>query len=185
MQRPATEILILEHTPKNNVRTPDVCSQVTPVNKIMQKWRQNNQIESPLPRALTHVDTPETPLGAFIRADPSPNLRKDMARFLDTLPDWKPPPERRMSTVRSFGFISLAVTDFFNFCSRWRCYRRNCGRKYALLLPRRLVLIRARRLGRQQNLKRRMQRRHVTFVTRILREEYVVRVLLSGDTRES
>lgn len=65
----------------------------------MEKLRQNNLIESPLPKAITHVDTPETPLGAFIRPDPSPNLRKDMARFLDSLPEWKPPPERRQSTV--------------------------------------------------------------------------------------
>lgn len=67
----------------------------------MEKFRQNNLLDSdsPLPRAITHVDTPETPLGAFIRPNPSPNLRKEMARYLNTFPDFKPPPERRLSTV--------------------------------------------------------------------------------------
>lgn len=88
-------------TPKNNdVGTSgERFSQVTPVNKIMEKLRQSNLIDSPLPRAITHVDTPETPLGAFIRPNPSPRLRKEMLEFLNTFPEWKPPRVRRPSTV--------------------------------------------------------------------------------------
>lgn len=65
----------------------------------MQRFRENNIIDSPLPRAVTHVDTPETPLGAFIHPNPSPNLRKEMVRHLNNFPDFKPLVERRKSTV--------------------------------------------------------------------------------------
>lgn len=94
--------VILEHTPPNKPNTPDYCSQVTPVNIIMEKFRQNNTMEnSPLPRAITHMDTPETSLGACLRSNPSPKLRKEMARCIHTLPYCKPLPSqpRRNSTV--------------------------------------------------------------------------------------
>lgn len=81
----------------------DVCSQVTPVNKIMQEVRMTNLLGTPelpkTPKPWDHVDTPNTPLGAFINADPSPNLRKDMVRYLNRLPYPKPPPPLPKSTV--------------------------------------------------------------------------------------
>lgn len=83
-----------------NEETP-VRSQVTPVVKIIQEVRLNCMLDtpSPLPKPWDHVDTPNTPLGAFIRDDPSPNLRKKMVRYLNSLPDYNPPKVRRMSTV--------------------------------------------------------------------------------------
>lgn len=84
----------------------------------MEKLRQSNLIDSPLPRAITHVDTPDTPLGAFIRPNPSPNLRKEMLGFLNTLPEWKPPRERRASTVSlSITWLYLWNTQCFFVCS--------------------------------------------------------------------
>lgn len=121
--------MILDRTP-TNVKTPETYSQVTPVNQIMQRYRQSNMIDSPLPKALTHIDTPETPLGAFIRPNPSPNLRKEMVRFLNTLPDWKPPPERRASTVSTkeintlyFSSLSYIITAII--CSKTKTVGQN------------------------------------------------------------
>lgn len=50
----------------------------------------------PLPRRWGDVDTPETPLGAYIRPNPSPHLRKEMLKWINTFPETKP---RRDSTV--------------------------------------------------------------------------------------
>lgn len=94
-------------TPINRIlksgNTPDVCSQVTPVNKIMQEVRMKNLLGTPdtppLPKPWGHVDTPETPLGAFIGENPSPNLRKQMQRYVNQFPDFGPPRQRRKSTV--------------------------------------------------------------------------------------
>lgn len=113
-------------TPKNNIHTPESCSQVTPVNKIMEQFRQkhlNADTDSPLPRAITHVDTPETPLGAFIEPNPSRSLRKEMARYLNTFPEWRPPPERRLSTVMCFFFkLLLSLSDLLKNRIKYKKY---------------------------------------------------------------
>ncbi|XP_025835634.1 DNA topoisomerase 2-binding protein 1 isoform X1 [Agrilus planipennis] len=107
-------------TPKNNTtKKPSVCdnnevntpvtarvfSQVTPVSKIMEEVRMTNLLGTPecpsTPKPWNHVSTPDTPLGAFIRPNPSPALRKELAQWINTLPDWKPPPPRRPSTPLS------------------------------------------------------------------------------------
>lgn len=91
-------------TPPNKIRSPPFNSQVTPVNKLLEEFWDKNLMESPaIPKAFTHMDTPETPLGAFICPNPSPNLRKEMQQKLDSNRAWKPPPQRRLSTV-SFSF---------------------------------------------------------------------------------
>lgn len=74
----------------------------------MERVRQNNLIDSPpLPKAITHIDTPETPLGAFLRPNPSPNLRKEMVRFLNTLPDRKPPHQEEQARYAIFKIICI------------------------------------------------------------------------------
>lgn len=49
----------------------------------------------PLPKRWGDVDTPETPLGAYIRPNPSPHLRKEMLKWINTFPE----KTRRNSTV--------------------------------------------------------------------------------------
>ncbi|KRT81162.1 hypothetical protein AMK59_5271, partial [Oryctes borbonicus] len=96
---------IADITPNNiltdNDCSPNVCSQVTPVNKIMKQVRSNYMLGTPpstppLPPRWGDVDTPETPLGAFIRPNPSPHLRKEMLKWINTFPETK---SRRISTV--------------------------------------------------------------------------------------
>lgn len=99
----------VEHTPENRIlknvhNNSEICSQVTPVQKIITEARKNNllgtpQESLPTPKPWDHVDTPDTPLGAFINPNPSPNLRKQMLRFLNSLPEHKP---KRDSTVIIF-----------------------------------------------------------------------------------
>ncbi|KAF5273001.1 hypothetical protein FQA39_LY07650 [Lamprigera yunnana] len=91
-----------DQTPLTN-KWKNIGSQITPVQKIIAEARRQNLLKTPdqslpLPLPWDHVDTPETPLGAFIHPNPSPNLRKQMVRFLNSFPDHKP---RRDSTPLS------------------------------------------------------------------------------------
>ncbi|XP_031332401.1 DNA topoisomerase 2-binding protein 1-like isoform X2 [Photinus pyralis] len=94
-----------DNTPKNKQWNISgiTASQITPVQKIITEARSRNLLDTPvqnLPHPLPwdQVDTPETPLGAFIRPNPSPHLRKEMLKFLNTFPEYKP---RRDSTPLS------------------------------------------------------------------------------------
>ncbi|KAK5649872.1 hypothetical protein RI129_000901 [Pyrocoelia pectoralis] len=96
-----------DNTPKNKrwINSGTTASQITPVQKIMTEARRLNLLDTPvqhLPQPLPwdQVDTPDTPLGAFICPNPSPNLRKEMVRYLNTFPDYKPR-SRRLSTPLS------------------------------------------------------------------------------------
>ncbi|KAJ8920478.1 hypothetical protein NQ315_005346 [Exocentrus adspersus] len=82
-------------------------SQATPVNKILQQYRESNAELSPCrdtPEKFLWegIKTPDTPLGACICDPPSPNLRKQCELWLRQFPDFKPPPRyRRLSTPLS------------------------------------------------------------------------------------
>ncbi|KAF5302459.1 hypothetical protein FQR65_LT08549 [Abscondita terminalis] len=112
LSTPKLQLTPTSYTPLPSEETPltrklnhlgNIGSQITPVQKIIAEARRQKLIGSPeqsIPRPLSwdHVDTPETPLGRFIDPNPSPNLRKQMVRYLNTLPDYKP---RRDSTPLS------------------------------------------------------------------------------------
>ncbi|KAK9745844.1 BRCA1 C Terminus (BRCT) domain [Popillia japonica] len=94
-------------TPKDRIMvndySPNVCSQVTPVNKIMKQVRSQFMLGTPsdtppLPPRWGDVNTPETPLGACLKSQPSPHLRKEMLKWINTFPDTK---SRRDSTPLS------------------------------------------------------------------------------------
>lgn len=91
-------------TPENNYCDEDQgerMSQVTPINKIIQKVMNDNVLQTPsTPTYPWTIKTPDTPLGHFIRADPSPNLRKQMQKYVNSFGDFVPP-KRRMSTPLS------------------------------------------------------------------------------------
>ncbi|XP_050310488.1 DNA topoisomerase 2-binding protein 1 [Anthonomus grandis grandis] len=78
-------------------------SQVTPINKILQDAINNKVLPTP-PSPETYYPwnpkTPDTPLGAFINENPSPGLKKEMHRYINSFPDFVPP-KRRMSTPLS------------------------------------------------------------------------------------
>ncbi|XP_030747341.1 DNA topoisomerase 2-binding protein 1-A isoform X2 [Sitophilus oryzae] len=85
------------------IKTPDTCSQVTPINKILQDARDKKILPTPSPKTYYPwaPKTPDTPLGAFIRDNPSPALRKEMQAYVNEFPDFVPPPKRRLSTPLS------------------------------------------------------------------------------------
>ncbi|KAH1009030.1 hypothetical protein HUJ04_001459 [Dendroctonus ponderosae] len=71
---------------------------VTPINKIL-KDPFNDRVMS-TPSTAWSPKTPETPIGQFIRPNPSPGLRKEMQRYVNSFPDFVPP-KRRNSTPLS------------------------------------------------------------------------------------
>ncbi|XP_060533164.1 DNA topoisomerase 2-binding protein 1-A isoform X2 [Cylas formicarius] len=88
---------------ENGSDTPETYSQVTPINKIVQDAIDNNLMPTPpSPKVYYPWDpkTPDTPLGAFIRPNPSPRLRKEMQRYVNSFPEFEPP-KRRLSTPLS------------------------------------------------------------------------------------
>lgn len=93
-----------ENTPENlgGKRNNRICP-ITPINQIIQEVMKDNILQTPSTPEATYpwtVKTPDTPLGHFIRANPSPNLRKEMQRYVNSFPDFVPPP-RRLSTPLS------------------------------------------------------------------------------------
>lgn len=58
-----------------------------------------------------YVDTPETPLGAFIQDNPTSDLRKKMLRYLNEFPDFEPSKSRRQSTVCIILMLYLIKMD--------------------------------------------------------------------------
>lgn len=91
-----------------NANTPEsqqknhIC-QVTPINQIIQEVIKDNILQTPSTPESTYpwtVKTPDTPLGHFIRANPSPDLRKEMQRYVNSYPEFVPP-TRRLSTPLS------------------------------------------------------------------------------------
>ncbi|XP_076255601.1 mutagen-sensitive 101 isoform X2 [Rhynchophorus ferrugineus] len=90
-------------TPLNQIyQTPETYSQVTPLNKILQDAIANKILPTPSPKTYYPWDpkTPDTPIGAFIRDNPSPALRKEMQKYVDSFPEYVPP-KRRLSTPLS------------------------------------------------------------------------------------
>lgn len=97
------------HTPLNQIykfnqkSTPDACSQVTPINKILQEAINNKVLPTP-PSPKTYFPwnpkTPDTPIGAFITPNPSPRLRKEMQKYVNSFPEFVPS-KRRLSTPLS------------------------------------------------------------------------------------
>ncbi|CAG9762777.1 unnamed protein product [Ceutorhynchus assimilis] len=84
-------------TPKN--LTQENFSQVTPINKILEDAVNSKLLPTPArPKQYYPWDpkTPETPLGAFIRPNPSPGLRKELQKYVNSFPDFVPP-KRRLS----------------------------------------------------------------------------------------
>lgn len=51
------------------------------------------------PQSPFHVNTPETPYGAFIKDNPSPDTRKGWVKWINNFPDLRetdnPPPTKR------------------------------------------------------------------------------------------
>lgn len=93
-----------ENTPENQGnKQNNRIRQITPINQILQEVMKDNILQTPSTPEATYswtVKTPDTPLGHFIRANPSPNLRKEMQRYVNSYPDFVPPP-RRLSTPLS------------------------------------------------------------------------------------
>jgi hypothetical protein len=98
-----------EQTPVNfrlcgTTESPDSCSQVTPINKLMEEVRKTNLLGTPqtppVPKSWYDIKTPDSPFGAFIRPHLSPKSKKELMRYINRIPDFVPPPkERRNSTV--------------------------------------------------------------------------------------
>ncbi|RZC32583.1 DNA topoisomerase 2-binding protein 1-B, partial [Asbolus verrucosus] len=110
-QKQPLDISKTEQTPlaqrlfRGVAETPDPCSQVTPVNKLMEEVRRTNLLGTPqtppMPKSLYDVDTPESPFGAFIRPHLSPKSKKELMRYINCIPDFVPPPKDRKSTPLS------------------------------------------------------------------------------------
>ncbi|CAG9763855.1 unnamed protein product [Ceutorhynchus assimilis] len=95
-------------TPKN--LTQENFSQVTPINKILEDAVNSKLLPTPArPKQYYPWDpkTPETPLGAFIRPNPSPGLRKELQKYVNSFPDFVPP-ERRLSVSQE---AELAIQE--------------------------------------------------------------------------
>jgi topoisomerase (DNA) II binding protein 1 len=100
-----------EQTPVNfrlcgTTESPDSCSQVTPINKLMEEVRKTNLLGTPqtppVPKSWYDIKTPDSPFGAFIRPHLSPKSKKELMRYINRIPDFVPPPkERRNSTPLS------------------------------------------------------------------------------------
>lgn len=88
------------NTPKKGGKLNDRMCPVTPINQIIQEVRKDNVLQTPETTYPWTVKTPDTPLGHFIRANPSPDLRKEMQRYVNSYPDFVPP-ARRLSTPLS------------------------------------------------------------------------------------
>lgn len=67
----------------------------TPVNRILKDHFNDRGTSTP---GSPH--TPETPIGQFIRPNPSPRLRKEMQKYVNSFPEFVPP-KRRNSTPLS------------------------------------------------------------------------------------
>lgn len=102
------------HTPKLNDSIQP--SQDTPVGKYIKGLQKRIGLpsespksatpDSPMPRSVFDVSTPEAPLGAFTgNENPSPNTRKYWQRRIDRIPHYsvhdRPPVNRRLSTPMS------------------------------------------------------------------------------------
>ncbi|XP_066157208.1 DNA topoisomerase 2-binding protein 1-A [Euwallacea fornicatus] len=108
MQRVTDVKSDITKTPVNQVRnlrkSIDGCSQVTPVNKLIQEAIDNKVLPTPpTPRTYYPWDpkTPDTPLEAFFTPNPNRALRKELQRYLNSFPDFDPPARRRLSTPLS------------------------------------------------------------------------------------
>lgn len=96
-----------DKTPTNQRLFKDVagtpCTQVTPINKLMEEVRKTNLLGTPqtppMPKTWYDVDTPESPFGAFIRPQLSPKSKKELIRHVSGLTDFVPPSKGRKSTV--------------------------------------------------------------------------------------
>lgn len=81
------------------------------MNKILKQYRESNADTTPAKDSPERflwmgIKTPETPLGACMVENPSPQLRKECELWLRQFPDFEPPLQRRLSTVR-IKFILL------------------------------------------------------------------------------
>ncbi|CAG9762703.1 unnamed protein product [Ceutorhynchus assimilis] len=98
------DTLTSEHeNPKTPTSNFKPSSQVTPINKILQDAINCKVLPTPpSPKQYFPWDpkTPDTPLGWFIRPNPSPALRKEMQKYVNSFPDFVPP-KRRDSTPLS------------------------------------------------------------------------------------
>jgi hypothetical protein len=107
--RSMNSLRLTEQTPVNfrlcgTTESPDSCSQVTPINKLMEEVRKTNLLGTPqtppVPKSWYDIKTPDSPFGAFIRPHLSPKSKKELMRYINRIPDFVPPPkERRNSTV--------------------------------------------------------------------------------------
>lgn len=96
---------------------------MTPINKIMQNFRETNLMlnsntpketkEYKMPEPWMNIKTPETPLGAFLTPNPSPGLRKQWEYWLRQFPDQNSP-KSTASTVRFFFFFELL--EMWSYC---------------------------------------------------------------------
>lgn len=100
-------------TPDLNKTGENLVSQDTPVGKFIRGYQQrqvlpgtSNKVEtsdSPLPRALDDIKTPDTPLGLFACKDgemPSPNTRKAWQRRINKIPGPSYDPKLKIKNKR-------------------------------------------------------------------------------------
>ncbi|XP_057320530.1 DNA topoisomerase 2-binding protein 1-A isoform X3 [Microplitis mediator] len=89
MGPPSTPAVRQVLTPKRRLtQTPGVETPL--INKRLNLSGHQNTPQSPF-----HVNTPETPYGQIFRTNPSPNLRKACAKWIDSLPDKVEAPQPR------------------------------------------------------------------------------------------
>lgn len=80
----------------------------------MEEVRKTNLLGTPQTppklKPLVGFDTPPSPFGAFLEPHMSAKSKKELMRYLDRIPDFRPQRSRRLSTVRLSG---LAEGFFF------------------------------------------------------------------------
>lgn len=70
----------------------------------MEEVRKTNLLGTPQTppqlKPLVGFDTPPSPFGVFLEPHMSAKSKKELMRYLDRIPDFKPRVSRRLSTVR-------------------------------------------------------------------------------------
>ena len=98
-------------TPRRQLQ--NVLDQATPGFETPVINKRLNHVLSSSSQSPFHVATPDSPYGQLFKPDPSPETRKEWAKWIDGLPDFRveePPPKKRATVTVSLKFFIVKLS---------------------------------------------------------------------------
>ncbi|XP_051154922.1 DNA topoisomerase 2-binding protein 1 isoform X2 [Leptopilina boulardi] len=110
--KPPTQTPSKAFTP---IRLAAIQQQETPGMQTPLVNKRLSGIMNKTPQSPFHVNTPETPYGAFIKDNPSPDTRKGWVKWINNFPDLRetdnPPPTKRRAPSTPFSDLKRQLWE--------------------------------------------------------------------------